>query len=78
MNPTNLDDFPDLLPLMVSADDLNLVVFANWDSLDVVFLLELLAERGAHYLPPLVAGRIKVSLALLAARARNKTISLHF
>ena len=63
--PVALDDLSDLLSLVVTADDLNLVVLADGHRADAVLGLQLLGQGGAHQLPADVGRGGKVPLPLL-------------
>jgi hypothetical protein len=62
-----LHNFAGLLSLVVTTDNLDFVVLADRDALNVVLLPQILAQWGTHDLTPDVARRVEVRLAVLAA-----------
>lgn len=50
--PVDLHNFADLLAFVVSADNLDFVIFADGHGPHIVLLAELLGQRGRHDLPP--------------------------
>ena len=75
--PVALDNLADLLSLVLTADDLNLVVLANGHGLDAVLLPQLLVEGGGHKLPPDVGGSLKMPLAVLPPGGAHVGVELH-
>ena len=72
-----LNDLADLLAFVVTANNLDLVVFADGHGPYAVLLTELLGEGGAHQDPPDVGGGGEVALALLATGRGDVLVQLH-
>ena len=62
----------------LAADDLNLVIAADWEALDTVRLLQVLGERRAHGDVLLLFGGVEEGLADLASLGRDERVGLHF
>lgn len=56
---------------------LDLVILADGHGAHVVFLSQLLGERGRHDLPAHVRGRIEVAFAIFAAVRGHEGVELH-
>nr|KAF6490050.1 hypothetical protein HJG59_010416 [Molossus molossus] len=76
--PINLDYFANLLPFVMSSNNLNFIILSDGHGPNIVLLFQHFGKRRRHHLPANVGRCIETPFMVLALVGSHKEIKLHF